>query len=247
MPQDTSTFQYNFWGTNVPLQCVLEAGHYSEPGSYHHAFFPTNDYIVVWDDNGDRIEWDDGVGSIGSAFEVSIDTSFIPDIADIWTSVPSLGDLDNLGELAISLNAFYVAFGQLYDRVTALETPEEWHYFGDTGEPALQNSFTTLGSGYNRAGFRKVSPSDIEISGLFMGAANTTIFTLPEGYRPDRQNKVAGAICIDLSTGNNMFDGFTINTDGTVVSGGNPSGFSVPGWSALTGIRYPLHPPEVAP
>lgn len=79
--------------------------------------------------------------------------------------------------------------------------------------------------------------------------ANTTMFTLPVGYRPYNKNMVAGAICVDLMSGgaNNMFDAVIINTDGTVKSGGNPGGYSVPGWSLLSGIRYPIVPPEVAP
>lgn len=44
-----------------------------------------------------------------------------------------------------------------------------------------------------------------------------------------------------------LFDAVVINTDGTVKSGGNPGGYSVPGWSLLSGIRYPIVPPEVAP
>lgn len=79
--------------------------------------------------------------------------------------------------------------------------------------------------------------------------ANTTMFTLPVGYRPYNKNMVAGAICVDLMSGgaNNMFDAVIINTDGTVKSGGNPGGYSVPGWSLLSGVRYPIVPPEVAP
>lgn len=75
------------------------------------------------------------------------------------------------------------------------------------------------------------------------------MFTLPVGYRPYNKNMVAGAICVDLMSGgaNNMFDAVIINTDGTVKSGGNPGGYSVPGWSLLSGIRYPIVPPEVAP
>jgi len=48
--------------------------------------------------------------------------------------------------------------------------------------------------------------------------ANTTMFTLPVGYRPYNKNMVAGAICVDLMSGgaNNMFDAVVINTDGTV-------------------------------
>lgn len=120
---------------------------------------------------------------------------------------------------------------------------DEWHYIGDTGEPAFENGFMGIVSPYT-PGFRKVGDY-IEIAGLYLGAANTTIFTLPVGYRPS-DTCVAFGVVVDVSVGGtiNMFDGFIIGADGTVKSGSNPAGYGTPLWSAVNGCLIPLAPPE---
>ena len=201
MPQDTSTFQYSFLGTDIPLQCVLEAGHYSEPSSYHHAFFPNDDFIVVWDDEGNRIQWDDAVASIGSAFEVGIDPSFIPDIADVWASVPSLGDLDNMGEVAMIVNELYNSLGALSERVASLEPESDWTYVGSGGSaPAFENSYVNVPGG-SKTSFRKANDYEVElVINTRNGTPNTAIFTLPEAYRPSNAQAALGLMTDNYSS-----------------------------------------------
>lgn len=117
--------------------------------------------------------------------------------------------------------------------------PEAWHYIGETDEPAFENSFTHVGS-TQKAGFRKVGDY-VEIFGQFLGAANTTIFTLPVGFRPDQPITVFG-VAVDLISGGtiNTFDGLRISTTGAVNSGANPSGYAMVLWSTPGGIFVPL-------
>jgi hypothetical protein len=124
--------------------------------------------------------------------------------------------------------------------------PDQWHYIGDSGEPAFENGFIGItNSGLFKPGFRKVGDY-LEIVGLFVGAASTTMFTLPVGFRPVTTIFSGFAIAVDLTVGgaDNAFDGIRINTDGTVLSGANIPGYGAVLWSVPPGIFFPLTPPE---
>lgn len=125
-------------------------------------------------------------------------------------------------------------------------TVGDWHYVGDPGEPALENSFISIADiapGNTRAAFSRVE-SFLQLGGLFIGAANTTIFTLPVGFRPD-YNAAVFAACVDLGgSGDRVFDGLTIMTDGSVVSGSNPLGYSSFLWATVPGSLVALIQPE---
>ena len=55
---------------------------------------------------------------------------------------------------------------------------------GSGGAPSLVNSWANFGSGYSTAAFKREGKL-VTLKGLIAGgAANTTIFTLPAGYRP---------------------------------------------------------------
>lgn len=128
--------------------------------------------------------------------------------------------------------------------------PDTWHYIGDTDEPALENGFTTVGSsGSNhlRPGFRKVGDY-LELQGLFIGAASTTMFTLPVGFRPAISIHGQGfSVIVDLLSGgaDNAFDGISILSTGEVKSGANAPGYGLTLWSLVVGQFYPLTPPEL--
>lgn len=77
---------------------------------------------------------------------------------------------------------------------------EEWHYVGDSGEPAFQNSWANAGDPYAPLRFRLVtgrgaSTGDIdtrraslEIQGSVTGGdSGTVVFTLPDGFRPSHE------------------------------------------------------------
>lgn len=65
--------------------------------------------------------------------------------------------------------------------------PADWHYVGDTGEPAFQNSWANSGGTYAPMRFRYLPTQDsatgapgIEIQGSVTGGTSgTAIFTLP--------------------------------------------------------------------
>ena len=63
-------------------------------------------------------------------------------------------------------------------------TWEDWHYVGDTGEPAFQNSWGNSGA-TQQLGFRIRETGIVDIQGdISGGTALAVIFTLPVGYRP---------------------------------------------------------------
>ena len=61
---------------------------------------------------------------------------------------------------------------------------EPWHTVGSTGEPALLNSYVNT-PGQTPVGFRKDPFGRVHIKGTVRtGTNNTSVFTLPVGYRP---------------------------------------------------------------
>jgi len=60
---------------------------------------------------------------------------------------------------------------------------EDWHYVGEAGEPAFQNSWGT-DSGFMALAFRIREAGVVDIHGVVSGGTDFTIFTLPDGYRP---------------------------------------------------------------
>ena len=102
-------------------------------------------------------------------------------------------------------------------RIIVLEAaPEAWHEVGSSGEPAFQNSWVNYygGTTYDTAAFYKHN-GIVYLKGLVRsGTLNTTIFTLPVGYRPDlRQMFVA-------IQGTNGSVRLEIRSDGTVLTSG---------------------------
>lgn len=126
---------------------------------------------------------------------------------------------------------------------------DPWHYLGDSGEPAMENSFLSLSDvapGFNRSGFRKVGDF-LQIVGGFIGAASTTMFTLPVTHRPSVNVAFTFGVCVEVGgPTTNTFDGIFINADGTVVSGLNPQGYTTPLWSIPNGVLFPLDPGELS-
>ena len=59
-----------------------------------------------------------------------------------------------------------------------------WHEVGADGEPAFENNWENFSNTYGKASFKKVN-GIVYIRGLVKSGDNrSTIFTLPEGYRP---------------------------------------------------------------
>ena len=119
---------------------------------------------------------------------------------------------------------------------------DPWHEVGTSGEPAFATGWTSLGSGFGGVGFRRTLDGHLELTGLAdytsTSAAPLLVFTLPEGYRPDRS--------INLMTSNNPSTfttptprGIQINTDGEVYIV-HYGGTIDPGPISFEGIYLPL-------
>lgn len=62
---------------------------------------------------------------------------------------------------------------------------EPWNYVDDTGQPAFENSWANHGSGNESCRFKLDELGFTVIEGVVAGGtSNTTIFTLPQAYRP---------------------------------------------------------------
>lgn len=68
---------------------------------------------------------------------------------------------------------------------------EGWHYVGEAGEPAFENSWANVSGGVALA-FRIRESGVVDIhGGADSGTPGSTIFTLPTGYRPSSATSVA--------------------------------------------------------
>lgn len=94
---------------------------------------------------------------------------------------------------------------------------DKWHYVGEAGEPAFENSW--VNDTDQEARFIKDAAGVVHIQGrVTTGTIGLDIFTLPAGYRPDKVLEFA-------TSSNNAFGKLVVRTDGTVdpVSGNNAS------------------------
>lgn len=136
--------------------------------------------------------------------------------------------------------------------------PEAWHYIGDPGEPAFQNSWDNLsaiaGAGYDLGSYRKYD-GRVYLGGYYYGGTmGTTIFTLPVGYRPSKKTTIPCFIG-DFAP-NQAFGVLTIQTTGAIAatspSAWVPTGVNTvaaSGWvvaAALSGIGFWLEPPDLS-
>jgi hypothetical protein len=91
--------------------------------------------------------------------------------------------------------------------------------------PTLLNSWTNFGGGYQTVGYLKDPMGFVHLKGVLLGgsgASNTTVFTLPTGYRPGAHTHGAGG---DAGVGGNVVD-VQVDTSGNLTiiygAGANP-------------------------
>lgn len=98
----------------------------------------------------------------------------------------------------------------------SLGASDTWHEVGDVGEPAFENSWSNWGASDRSLRFKLMSDNTVKIEGTLSArsASNTTVFTLPAGYRPIITYQFPA---IQLLTGNGS-DSIAgrIGTDGSV-------------------------------
>lgn len=92
---------------------------------------------------------------------------------------------------------------------------EDWHYVGEAGEPAFENSWANV-SGLPAMAYRIREAGVVDIVGVVdTGSSTTSIFTLPADYRPA---SVSYSLCRSQIGAEEAASLLTINTNGTVVA-----------------------------
>jgi len=142
---------------------------------------------------------------------------------------------------SVALTAFTDQFGtaipagvttrDIYAITPGAATQEAWHYIGGTGQPAFGTGISNRGSPWVPLAYRKLaSPANsIEIRGWFAVAAvaDTTLFTLPAGWRPATNTSTI------VGYGDGQAIQFNVSATGLV---GNASNFPATGNYYLWGI-----------
>ena len=101
--------------------------------------------------------------------------------------------------------------------LTSLVAGEDWHYVDGGGEPAFGATWSNL-AGYTPLGFRLRATGEVDIVGDISHASdtdNSTIFTLPAGYRPSTE-LVVPVMGLNTSTSNSQTVGLIITAGGAV-------------------------------
>lgn len=119
--------------------------------------------------------------------------------------------------------------------VSAGVVPEPWHIVGATGEPAFQNGWTNLASGFSVARFFKDPHGVVHLDGLLSApgaVGNDSIpFTLPAGYRPAYRLILAGQSSVGYSNSRvDVATDGTVRTQGVWTAGGQ--------WVSLAGMTF---------
>lgn len=176
---------------------------------------------------------DNGAGKTGVASVASIDDDSGNLLADEIRPISNTGnltinspltgiDLISFGNLSLSSTTGKITF---QDSVA-------WNEVGTAGNPAFQNGWGNLGSDLAVAAYRKMPTGEVHIKGVVSGGtANTVIFTLPSGYRPQERRLFP----IDISTG--AHGRLTIRTNGEVLL--EYSGASQTTYSSIEVVFYP--------
>ena len=77
---------------------------------------------------------------------------------------------------------------------------EDWHYVGEAGEPAFATGWSNS-TGNPKLAFRIRESGVVDVAGVVdASSAGATVFTFPEGYRPD--NTAYGVSAFFKGTGN---------------------------------------------
>lgn len=118
---------------------------------------------------------------------------------------------------------------------------EDWHYVGDTSEPAFENSWDNgaASSGLTRLAFRLRESGVVDLAGIIRNGTSSTVFTLPTGYRPTY--KAPGIVA--LSSANEAAT-IVVADDGTVKVV-TTSSLPLAGTLAISG-QFFVNPPAVA-
>ena len=119
-------------------------------------------------------------------------------------------------------------------------TPDEnWREVADPDEPVdFENSYVNYDTIWDTAAFRIDAEGWVHLKGLVdTGSKNTTIFTLPEGYWPEKQIVYTTLVYDTVASVAPAF--VRVETDGKVkIDYAAPNG-SVSTWGSLSGVQFP--------
>jgi hypothetical protein len=107
-----------------------------------------------------------------------------------------------------------------------------WHLVGDAGQPAFQNSWANYGNGFAEAGFYRDPIGFVHLKGIVTGGtSDSTIFTLPAGYRPPQTL----AFSVAASSGSPGVEDIDVYSNGNVFAFGSSDPVG------LDGITFRVH------
>lgn len=107
-----------------------------------------------------------------------------------------------------------VASGVTTTGLTSLLAGEDWHYVGEAGEPAFENSWINF-SGYQKLSFRIREGGIVDLYGVTTaGTPGAAVFTLPAEYRPSSPQLLPSAGLVGAGPASATF--IRIQTTGVV-------------------------------
>lgn len=117
---------------------------------------------------------------------------------------------------------------------------EPWLYVGDTDQPAFENDWENAGTTF--CAFRFRAPGEVDLYISAAGGTDTTLWTMPEGYRPSAAAAAGLGSDITASPYSETPVSVAVLSNGAVGLATIPSGdlFVFKG-------SYFLVPPEVTP
>lgn len=139
--------------------------------------------------------------------------------------------LDIIGKLQRSIADAHSQLKTLRNQNLALP---DWIYVGTAGAPAFQNSWTVPYPGvWNAPAFWKDSSGVVRLGGLISGGIlNTTMFTLPVGFRPSSIGSGNGRIFV-VSAGSNFGELRVLDSGNVLLNVG-----LVSSWISLDGVSF---------
>ena len=107
-----------------------------------------------------------------------------------------------------------MASGVTTTGLTTLLAGEDWHYVGEAGEPAFENSWINF-SGYQKLSFRIREGGIVDLYGVTTaGTPGAAVFTLPAEYRPSSPQLLPSAGLVGAGPASATF--IRIQTTGVV-------------------------------
>lgn len=142
------------------------------------------------------------------------------------------------------LNVLLAGILKYNDPAGSISTAEKWHFIGTAGEPTFASvNWANHGAPWGNLAFQKTPLGKVAFSGLIDWTAAATpapvaIFTLPTGYRPNRQLHIA-ALSSPGAAVNPTTENLEITTAGVVSISNFAAGPNTP--LSFDGVEFYLN------